>query len=509
MPNDHPLIDTRHLDVLEPSAARSLLVRTAADDHPPPERRVFVNRNLRMEKIRFIGFDLDWTLADYARDAISRLAFERTLKRLVERHGYPKKILDAEMRADFARRGLMIDKEAGMVLKMNRHRYVGRAYHGRHALGRDERAELYRREPINPGSPRFYLVDTLFELPEVDIFSEVVEMSRQGTGGVELPSYDQLFTDIRTAIDTIHADGSLKRDILAEPDRFLRQDPELPLAMERFALGGRRLLLITNSEWYYTDALMHHLFGPEILCGRPWRELFDLVVVDAKKPGFFRKTAPFVELDAAGKPGTETAVPAWGKVYSGGSREGLMKLLDAPGEQMLYIGDHIYGDVVSSKLATTWRTVLVVGELDDELRVRQKLATDLKHLDQKREELITLGQRMDNLRDLDTLYRKAAVNGRQPVDIPALTPVHELLSELREEHRIMRRHAERLARRVSKAINPYWGSLFKQFDSKSFFGDQVGDFACLYTSRVSNFAAYGSEHYFRVRRDAMAHEADL
>ena len=73
----------------------------------------------------------------------------------------------------------------------------------------------------------------------------------------------------------------------------------------------------------------------------------------------------------------------------------------------------------------------------------------------------------------------------------------------------MRHHVRRLQERVSAAINPCWGSLFKQGSNKSLFGSQVDDFACIYTSRVSNLAYYGSNHYFRVLTDPMMHEGSL
>ena len=41
------------------------------------------------------------------------------------------------------------------------------------------------------------------------------------------------------------------------------------------------------------------------------------------------------------------------------------------------------------------------------------------------------------------------------------------------------------------------------------FGSQVDDFACVYTSRASNFAFYGSDHYYRVLRDSMNHETEV
>lgn len=503
------LFDRALLDDLEPSRHRELLAQ-ALGDRPPEDRRVFVNRTLRMESIRHVGFDLDWTLADYHHDAMSQLAFELTLERLVERFGYPKSLLDAEFRSAFCRRGSLIDTATGTVVKMNRHRYVGRAYHGHRFLAAEERSDFYRREPVNPASKRFYFVDTLFELPEVNIFCELVEMADRK--GESLPPYVEMFRHGREAIDSIHADGSLKERILADLPRYLPRDPQLALALVRMALGGRKLMLITNSEWYYTAGLCSYLFDRVLPGLDSWRQLFDLVVVDARKPGFFRKNRSFTELDAEGRPVGTTDQPEWGKVYSGGSRESLMRLLDCPGEQVLYVGDHIYGDVLSSKLASTWRTALVVRELEDELRARARLSSQQRHLQVLRAELGEFGQRMDDLTDVLALYRRlaeASGNGDSAEHQAAIARLVEALATARSEHRAMRQHASRLQDRISHEINPYWGSLFKQGGNKSLFGSQVDDFACVYTSRVTNFLFYGSNHYFRVLLDSMMHETTV
>lgn len=503
------LVDPLLFTQLEPSRDLELLRHTQSDLELPFERQIFANRTLRFEKIRYVGFDLDWTLADYSRDHMSRLAFELTLNRLVER-GYPRGILAAEFRADFCRRGLILDTEAGMVVKMNRHRYVGRAYHGRRFLDAGERAELYRREPINPASNRFYHVDTLFELPEVNIFSEVIDLHLKDPQQVPLESYSRLFQDTRQAIDSIHADGSLKTRILADLESYLPRDPKLPLALERLALDGKKLLLITNSEWYYTDGLCRHLFEGMVPGVKSWTEIFDLIVVSAGKPGFFRKARPFTRLED-GKPVEEVEVPQWGGIYSGGSRENLMQLLNAPGEQVLYVGDHIYGDILSSKLTSTWRTALVVEELEDELKSRRLLDSQYRHIGVLRAEIADLGLQMDDLSDIMALYRRLA-KGDDAVAaerFPAFTKAMAAFAELRGEHKSMRQHAERLQNRISSAINPYWGSVFKQGSNKSLFGSQVDDFACIYTSKVRNFAHYGSRHYFRVAADPMMHEVEL
>ncbi len=494
------LIDVDQLEGLEPSPRVDLLRRILQDRRPPQGRRIFVNRTLRMEKLRTIGFDLDWTLADYDQGAMAHLAFHLTLRRMADTQGYRKEILQAEPRSAFLRRGLLIDTQEGTVLKMNRHRYVGRAYHGHSFLGPDKRGELYRREPISPTSERFYIVDTLFELPEVNIFSELVELKKQG---LELPSYAQMFQDARKAMDEIHADGTLKSHILDDLPKYLPKDPLLPLALKRLAMHGRKLLLITNSEHYYTDALCRHLLDNSLPGQSSWRELFDLVVVLSGKPGFFRKGAPFRRLNADGEEVEDVAVPSWGGLYAGGSREGLMGMIDDLGEQVLYVGDHIYGDIVSSKLTSTWRTALIVRELEDELETRQELSTQQRHLGVLRDEVGELGQHMDDLRDSLSLLEELA-----PKDHQGIAGARRRLERQRRDHKALRMHVKRLQSRISKGINPYWGSVFKQGGNKSLFGSQVNDYACLYTSRVSNFAFYGSQHYYRVLTDPMMHEVE-
>jgi HAD superfamily 5'-nucleotidase-like hydrolase len=483
------------------SAARAALLRHALEAGAPlPERRIFVNRTLRMEKIRYVGFDLDWTLAPYYRLPVGELTFGLALDLLVSHYGYPQTVLRAEFRPHFPHRGLIVDRETGAVLKMNRHRYVGTAYLGREPLDRDERARLYRRAPLDVGSDRFYRVDTLIELPEVNLLAELVEISKREPHRFQPVSFAKLFADVREAVDTVHGNGSLKQTIKSDLPRFLPREPEQLLSLQRLLLGNRRLLLITNSEWSYTHALCSYLFD-----GPAWTQLFDLIVVSARKPDFFRRGGPFVVLDHNGEPAGEEHTPAWGRIYSGGSRAGLMRLLAAPGEQMLYVGDHIYGDIVSSKLTSAWRTALIVSELEDELRRGAEQATQSRHLEALRSELSTMGQRMDDLRDILSLSEVLHEDGAT-IDSATRTTTRERLRQLEQDHRALRHRAGELERSLDMRMNPTWGSLFKQGSNKSLFGSQVDDFACVYTSRVSNFALYGTNHYFRVLSDSMVHE---
>ena len=58
-----------------------------------------------------------------------------------------------------------------------------------------------------------------------------------------------------------------------------------------------------------------------------------------------------------------------GEVYSGGNCDLFCQLTGAEGPDILYFGDHIYGDVVRSKKTNGWKTFLVIPELKHDLDV--------------------------------------------------------------------------------------------------------------------------------------------
>jgi hypothetical protein len=67
----------------------------------PAERKVgmydiFCNRELQQEAIGAIGFDMDYTLAQYKQPAFDKLAFDGARDKLVKKLGYPEEVLDFE-----------------------------------------------------------------------------------------------------------------------------------------------------------------------------------------------------------------------------------------------------------------------------------------------------------------------------------------------------------------------------------------------------------------------------
>src|SRR5690606_5161507 len=132
----------------------------------------------------------------------------------------------------------------------------------------------------------------------------------------------------------------------------------------------KKLFLMTNSDWTYTDALMRFLLDGQLAEYPSWRNYFDILVVSAHKPAFFSERTPFEELDVSGPEprvvGEATRLER-GRVYRGGNRAAFEEGTDLRGDMVLYVGDHIYGDILRSKKTSLWRTCMIVQELEDEL----------------------------------------------------------------------------------------------------------------------------------------------
>lgn len=95
-------------------------------------------------------------------------------------------------------------------------------------------------------------------------------------------------------------------------------------------------------------------------------------MVDACKPLFFGEGTILRQVDpttGALRVGIHTGPFQREHVYSGGSCDVFTELIGAKGKDVLYVGDHIFGDILKSKKIRGWRTFLIVPELIRELHV--------------------------------------------------------------------------------------------------------------------------------------------
>jgi 5'-nucleotidase len=472
----------------------------------PRQRRVFCNRNLRMSGIAWVGFDMDYTLAIYKQQEMDELSIQATIEKLVAR-GYPELVRTIPYSTVFPVRGLLIDKRFGHILKMNRYKYVTKGFHGLREIPQNTLRELYHSKKIRPATPRYHWIDTLYALSEAALYAALVDaMEKQGL----TVDYAKAFADIRESIDEAHRDGTILERVASDYPRFVSKDRELAPTLHKLRSSGKRLFLLTNSRWQYTDKMMTHLLDGEMSEYPHWRNYFDVVIVAATKPAFFQERRPLMARNRDAL--TPAVLPLErGTIYEGGNLIDLERALGAAGDEVLYVGDHIYGDILRSKKESAWRTAMIIQELEGEV-----LAHDSCHEDFARAE--QLEDARDRLEDelrfyqnrFKELSRRAEQAQRQTNGAGSGGDERSRIKRAIERVRGRLRHVDAelgaIERRIDERFHPFWGSLLKEENEESSFGAQVEQYACVYTSRVSNFLLYSPQQYFRSPRGEMAHE---
>nr|CAD7423552.1 unnamed protein product [Timema monikensis] len=384
--------------------------------------RIFVNRSLHLENIKFYGFDMDYTLAEYKSPQYERLGFNLVKARLVSL-GYPQEILEFEYDPSFPVRGLWFDSQFGNLLKVDAYGNILVCVHGFEFLKHSQVYELYPNKFLQLDESRVYVLNTLFNLPEtyllaclIDFFTNFPEYIREKTGvkgGDLFMSFKSIFQDVRNAVDWVHIQGDLKSETIKNLDEYVKKDERLPMFLTRIRESGAKVFLLTNSEYCFTDKIMTYLFdfphGARVSLSvkskidiviwrgvlsmyldephRNWKSYFDTIVVDARKPLFFGEGTILRQVDTttgALKIGTHMGPLQKEQVYSGGSCDVFTELIGAKGKDVLYVGDHIFGDILKSKKIRGWRTFLIVPELVQELHVwtdKCQLFAELQSLD--------------------------------------------------------------------------------------------------------------------------------
>ena len=466
-------------DVIEPEEPDHTVHGPESWGDPLPDHhRVFTNRNLRMESIAAIGFDMDHTLALYDSAQFEQLCFGMAVDLLLER-GYPDIVRNVRYNRESVVRGLVVDKRLGNILKIDAYDYVARVRHGGRLLQRDERRRAYKRGRIRLGAARYRVVDTLFDLPEGSLYSELVALKDQHAELIST-SYRQLFDDIRDAIDTIHRDGSLKTRIMADLPSYFVRDESLKGTLQSFKDAGKKLFLLTNSEPEYTAAVMSYILDSS---RGEWTELFDLIICTSRKPEFFLANGKGKALPRKELPGMDNTQ---GICYTGGDAFFLESKLDELGDAILYFGDHTYGDILRSKKSVGWRTAMIVPEVEREIMGAVRVRDAIRELREIEDSLEDLSRERDLLAD-----------GR----VPAATR-----DALEQYYQASLGRRSILQRRIAAVNNPFWGTLFREGRAASRFGAQIRDVACVYTSRVSNFGHYPVKKFFVSARERLPHE---
>lgn len=449
---------------------------------------IYINRSLNLKKIKAIGLDMDYTIVRYNTKAFEAFTFNQVIKKLIDLKGYPKELTDLRFDYDLVIQGLVIDKHRGNLLKISRFGKVKQSYHGLRPIPFKEQQQIYKNI-VDLNDEHIQSLDTAFSVSNGVLYSLLVEKKEQG---MNLPNFYLLATDIKDMLDLCHADGTLKNEVKANIEKYIVQDPEIPATLERLKKYGKKILIITNSDFTYTKLLLDFAFNPFLKEHKNWQELFYLVITASQKPRFFSDRANFLKVDPNTALMSNLQGPLTSGIYQGGNALQLQKDLDLEGDEILYLGDHIYGDVVSLKKTFNWRTGLVLEPLIGELEGLQKSTTLQKKINRAMDAKEILEE------ELNQLYEDQFVKGltveKKKVD-NLFSKIEDINNKISTELKNFQAH-----------FNPHWGEQMRAGQEESRFAGQVEKYACIYMAKISDLFKYSPRTYFRPAKRVLPHE---
>jgi HAD superfamily 5'-nucleotidase-like hydrolase len=454
---------------------------------------IHVNRTLNMKQIAAIGLDMDYTLVRYDSEAFEAMTYKEIKKKLCEVKAYPKQVADLKFQFNLAIRGLVIDKPHGNVLKLSTYSKVKQAYHGLSEMDFKTQQKIYQGLTIDLNdSNRFAIVDTTFSIAYCVLYMQIIELKKNNPE-LGLPDFKTIEENLIEALDVSHRDGSLKNEVKKNVKKYIVQDENTVLALERFKKHGKKLWVITNSDYEYSKLLLDYAINPFLKDHKSWHGLFNIVVTAASKPKFFTDKLPLLHVD----PETGLMRNHHGLIqdgiYQGGCAQTIQKSSGLSGEQILYLGDHIYGDVLQIKKTCNWRTALVIDELIHETEALKKSAS----LNIEINDLMK--QKVDLEHKLDELFDKEIEKGKKPDKAKIQDHFHKIEKVDKKIAKLIKSHIQN--------FNSYWGETMRAGVEPSRLAGQIEKYACIYMAKVSDFIEHSPRTYFRPKKKTLPHES--
>lgn len=454
---------------------------------------VFVNRILNMKKIKYIGLDMDHTLIRYQTQNFEKLVYQYAIDALISSKKYPDFLKKLEFNFDQAIRGLVIDTKNGNILKVSRYGAIRQSTHGTKQMGFSEQKKFYRSTYVDLNDPNYMVIDTSFSISFCVLYAQLVDLKDEHPK--LLPRYDVMAQDVLVAVDSVHAQGDMKKEIAKNLDHYIIKDEELIKGIQLYLSHGKKIFIITNSDFYYTQLLLDYAITPFLEKGEHWLNLFDYVITLADKPRFFYDNLRFLHINLDNGAMTNLAGPITPGIYQGGNATKFTQDLGLAGDEILYVGDHIYGDVLRLKKHCNWRTALVLDELGAE-RDGQRKALPIE------KEIKVMMEIKGQLEEKNIeLYTKSITEQSKQYE-RSLEILHDQLTEVDNKITI-------LLQKQHEFFNPNWDRVFRVGAEESYFAYQVERYACIYMERLSDLFLHSPYTYFRSRRRLLAHDMHI
>ena len=449
---------------------------------------IFCNRTLNLKKITHIGLDMDHTLVRYHTEAFESLAYESMKKKLVQVFGYPEEVLKMEFDFKRAIRGLVLDRNTGNILKVSRFGMVKEAYHGLEKIDFKDQRRKFGTKFIDLRDPNFDCVDTTFSISHTCLFAQVIDLKSQGKIKFDFP---EIAEHLAVALDESHRDGSVKDEVVKNPEKYIKKSAKIVEGIKKFKKHGKKFFIATNSDYKYTKEVLNFAINPFLDEGETWTDLFDYTFTLCMKPRFFDISAPLLKINLENGSMENWDAEILPGVYQGGSANLVSANFKATGDQILYVGDHIYGDILTLKKKCGWRTALVVEELETEIMQNQKTVsynTEIKLL---------MAQKME----LEGYFNEL-VGGRlekEQLDLDLEKRVQEKIAKLDQK-------ISPLIEKTNAVYNEHWGPVMRAGVEESQFAIQVEGFSDIYMPSLENLLELSPRYYFRAYIRKMAHD---
>lgn len=453
--------------------------------------KVYVNRTLNLKKIKYIGLDMDHTLIRYNTENFERLSHTTIINKLVSTRNYPDAIKTLEFDFKFALRGLVVDRKKGNLLKLNRYTAIRNSFHGLKPLDFKTHQKVYKSTYIDLSKSDYLAIDTSFSYSLAHAYSQLVEL-KDAQPDLKLPDYIQMADDVLDVLDEAHRDGSLKNEVRKNLAHYIIKDENVVRGLEKYKKHGKKIFVVTNSDFSYSKLLLDYAINPFLKEHKSWVDLFEMVITLAQKPKFFYDEGRYLIVNPHDGTMTNLEDKLTPGVYQGGSARKFTEDLNLNGDDILYIGDHIYGDILRLKKDCNWRTAMITEELEDEIANNLKAEPTMNEIDglmKKKEPL------EDELTDLMT----KKIEKHVAVDEKRISDLQDIITEIDSS-------ISQLIKKQQALYNPNWGQLMRAGNEESYFAYQVERYACVYMSKISDLLELSPRTYFRAPRRPLSHE---
>lgn len=445
--------------------------------------QVFVNRILNMRKIKYLGLDMDHTLIRYHTRAFESLVYEYVIKELVVNCGYPKILEKLQFHFDDVIRGLVIDSSNGNILKLSRYGAIRQSFHGTQPIEYHEQKQFYGSKYVDLNDENYMVIDTSFSIAFCALYGQLVDLKDKHPK--QFPMYNIIANDVLHAVDKVHADGRLKHYLSENMEQYVIRDASIVNGLKAFKEHGKKIFILTNSDYRYTRILLDYAINPFLDKGETWKDLFEIIITFSDKPRFFYDKLRFLRVDPKTGLMTNHNGPITSGIYQGGNATKFSEDLQVSGDEILYVGDHIYGDILRLKKVCNWRTALVVEELGTEINAQKQSLP----IEQKIVELMTLKRQLEH----------------QYIDSHTVEK-DSITRELQDKIMHIDQEISGLLQKQQTYFNHNWGRVFRAGAEESYFANQVERYACIYMERLSDLLNTSPLTYFRPERRILPHD---